>query len=191
MTEPSQDVDTYRLMRRVRALLILFVGGLLISGITAFPLQWEVNLLKQVLVDQPSGIASLVPGLSEWIARVHAGINETYRNYPFMAYGTDWLAFAHIVIAVAFWGPIRDPVRNVWVIEFGMIACVLVVPMALIAGPIRGIPIGWVLIDTSFGIIGIVPLWLARRTVGRIMQTPGALTPDGQARTDLNLEPGE
>jgi hypothetical protein len=54
--------------------------------------------------------------------RVHAGVSETYRLYPFIAYGTDWLAFAHIVIAVAFWGPLKNPVRNVWVIEFGMIA---------------------------------------------------------------------
>ena len=29
-----------------------------------------------------------------------------------IAYGTDWLAFAHITIAVAFLGPLKDPVRN-------------------------------------------------------------------------------
>ncbi|SCF41963.1 hypothetical protein [Micromonospora mirobrigensis] len=34
-----------------------------------------------------------------------------------MLYGTDWLAFAHLVLAVAFWGPLRDPVRNVWVVQ--------------------------------------------------------------------------
>jgi len=38
-------------------------------------------------------------------------------GYPFIAYGTDWLAFAHFVIAIAFIGPWRDPVRNVWVVE--------------------------------------------------------------------------
>jgi hypothetical protein len=82
-----------------------------------------------------------------------------------MAYGTDWLAFAHIVIAVAFIGPLRDPVRNIWVIEFGMIACALVIPLALIFGPLRGIPFFWRLIDCSFGIIGFVPLWLVRREI--------------------------
>jgi hypothetical protein len=35
------------------------------------------------------------------------------------------------VIAIAFIGPWRDTVKNIWVIEFGMIACVLVVPFAL------------------------------------------------------------
>ncbi len=70
-----------------------------------------------------------------------------------------------IVIAVAFVGPLRDPVRNLWVVEFGMIACVLVVPLALICGPLRGIPFFWRLIDCSFGVLGIIPLWLCRRAI--------------------------
>jgi hypothetical protein len=82
-----------------------------------------------------------------------------------MAYGTDWLAFAHFVIAIAFIGPWRDPVKNVWVIEFGMIACVLVIPFALVMGQIRGIPLGWRLIDCSFGVVGFVPLWFVRRRI--------------------------
>jgi hypothetical protein len=32
--------------------------------------------------------------------------------YPFLAYGTDWLAFVHLVIAVAFVGPFFDPVPD-------------------------------------------------------------------------------
>ena len=75
-----------------------------------------------------------------------------------MAYGTDWLAFAHLVIAVAFIGPLLDPVRNRWVITFGMIACVMVLPLALICGPIRGIPLYWQLIECSLGVFGIIPL---------------------------------
>ncbi|CAM5660696.1 hypothetical protein SALBM217S_01493 [Streptomyces griseoloalbus] len=49
---------------------------------------------------------------------------------PFLLLGTDWLAFAHLVIAVAFYGPYRDPVRNIWVVEFGMIACAGIIPLA-------------------------------------------------------------
>jgi hypothetical protein len=96
---------------------------------------------------------------------VHNGLTETYRTYPFIPYGTDWLAFAHIAIAIAFIGPLRDPVKNIWVIEFGMIACVLIVPTALICGSIRGIPLFWRLIDCAFGIIGIIPLWICRRYI--------------------------
>ena len=55
----------------------------------------------------------------------------------------DWLAFAHLVIAVAFLSPFIDPVRNKWIIAFGWIACGGVIPLALIAGHIRGIPIAW------------------------------------------------
>ena len=89
-------------------------------------------------------------------------------RYPFMAYGYDWLAFAHIVIAVAFIGPLRDPVRNKWVVEFGMIACVMVVPLAFIAGAARGIPVYWRLIDCSFGIIGFVPLRICHAKISRL-----------------------
>ena len=36
------------------------------------------------------------------------------RGYPLLAYGTDWLAFSHLVLAVVFLGAWRDPVRNRW-----------------------------------------------------------------------------
>ena len=90
-------------------------------------------------------------------------LRETYAKYPFMAYGTDWLAFAHIVIALFFIGPFVRPEGNRWVIAAGMIACGLVVVLALICGPIRGIPFFWRLIDCSFGVFGFIPLWFAWR----------------------------
>jgi hypothetical protein len=46
-----------------------------------------------------------------------------------------------------------------------MIACVLVIPLAMICGPIRGIPLYWRLIDCSFGVVGIIPLWFCRRYI--------------------------
>ena len=45
-----------------------------------------------------------------------------------------------------------------WVFEFGLIACVLVLPYALVMGAWRGIPFYWRLIDCSFGVLGAVPL---------------------------------
>jgi hypothetical protein len=38
------------------------------------------------------------------------------------------------VLAILFIGPLRDPVKNKWVIEFGVIACILIIPFAMIAG---------------------------------------------------------
>lgn len=80
-----------------------------------------------------------------------------------MAYGTDWLAFGHFVIAIAFVGAVRDPVRNRWLYLFGMISCVLVIPYAMVCGAARGIPFYWRLIDCSFGVFGFVPLWFCWR----------------------------
>ena len=65
-------------------------------------------------------------------------------------------------------GVLRDPVRNIWVVEFGMIACVMLIPLALIAGQVREIPFGWRLIDCSFGGFGIVPLAICRREIKRL-----------------------
>lgn len=54
-------------------------------------------------------------------------------------------------------------VRNRWLFDFGLIACVLVIPYALVFGGLRGIPIWWRLIDCSFGVIGFIPLWFCRK----------------------------
>ena len=159
------------LLRRVRMLLGFFMLALLASGLTAIPLQWELGLLDKWVA--ANGLVREVwPSLARWIGSVHEGVQNGYGQYPFLAYGTDWLAFGHIAIVVAFFGPLRDPIRNLWVIEFGMIACVLVIPWALAFGALRGIPLAWRIIDMSFGILGIIPLWLARRTIQHAQREP-------------------
>lgn len=162
-------METQRLRNRVRVLLVFFVVALIVSGLTAFPLKWEVDILLKLL-GPGTFMESLWPALSEWIATVHQGITAVQGQYAFMFYGTDWLAFAHIVIGVAFFGPLRDPVRNVWIVEWGMICCVLVIPLAAICGPLRGIPFFWRLFDCAFGILGIIPLWIARTYIRRIAE---------------------
>lgn len=100
-----------------------------------------------------------------WLHKVYAELTETNRRAPFLAYGYDWLAFAHFMFALLFIGVYRDPVRNKWILEFGMIACWCVVPFALIAGHFRGIPMGWRFIDSMFGMIGLIPLTICYREV--------------------------
>ncbi len=160
--------DIKILRRRAKLFLLFFVIGLLLSGLTAFPIKAEVDFLQRV-VGEGSATESWWPWMARWISFVHQGVTETHQEYPFLFYGTDWLAFAHIVLAIAFIGPLRDPVRNIWVINFGMIACVLVIPLAMICGPIRGIPFFWRLIDCSFGVFGIIPLYIAWRYTRRII----------------------
>ncbi|RYG35908.1 hypothetical protein EON81_11355 [bacterium] len=142
--------------------------GLLLSGLTAFPLPQEVALLVQWMKLPEGASPGDYSGLTGWILQVHDALQITDERYPFLFYSTDWLAFAHIVITLLFIGPLRDPVRNIWVIEWGMIACVLVLPLALICGPLRDIPMAWRIIDCSFGVVGIVPLYICRRLIKRL-----------------------
>ncbi|MFE6734247.1 hypothetical protein [Microbacterium sp. NPDC057650] len=142
------------------------IVGLVVSGVTAFPLREELALASDALHRMPA--AAWFPDAVSWVDRVAVALETNADRFPFIAYGTDWLAFAHLVIAVAFIGPLRDPVRNVWVIQWGLIACLGILPLALIAGGIRGIPLGWQLIDMSFGIVGAVPLIVALRLTWKL-----------------------
>jgi len=141
------------------------MAGLVLSGITAFPLEWELGWMATFLHAGWVRPAAEATHLLAWVERVSTGVRATSASYPFLAYGTDWLAFAHLAIAVAFVGPYIDPVRNKWVITFGLIACAGVIPLALIAGQVRGIPVAWRLIDCSFGVVGCVPLLICRRAI--------------------------
>lgn len=152
-------------LRKIRIWITLFIIGLVISGITAFPLLWELNLLAKWVTPedgvQPSAFAT-------WILRVREGLERTYARDPFIAYGTDWLAFGHIVIALFFIAPWIDPKRNIAVLWVGVAACVLVIPTALICGAVRDIPLGWRLIDCAFGVFGIIPLLYVIRLTRRL-----------------------
>ena len=138
--------------------------ALLFSGLTAIPVEPELQLLLR-----------LVPGnnsVHNWLEKVLAAYQDTRAQYPFLLYGYDWLAFAHIILAILFIGPYKDPVRNIWVIQFGMIACLLIFPLALIAGPFRGIPLGWQLIDCSFGLFGFILLRVIYRRILHLTANP-------------------
>ena len=155
-------------VRRIRGLLGFFVLALVASGLTAVPLEWEARLLAEHVFALGSTGEAAFPALAAWMRTVAAGLKDASARYPFLLYGTDWLAFAHLVIALAFWGPIRDPVRNVWVVELGLIACALVPVVAHLAGPVRGIPPFWRWIDSAFGIVGFVPLAVCRTLIRRL-----------------------
>jgi hypothetical protein len=165
MSEPE-----LALRRRITVCTWFLIAGLVVSGVTAIPLAAELDLLARL-----SGVAHLSSeqassGWAQWILRVREGLHATDAKYPFMAYGTDWLAFGHIVIAVAFVGALRHPTRNLWLFQFGMMACALVVPWALLMGEVRGIPIFWRLIDCAFGVVGFVPCWIAFRAARELEQ---------------------
>ena len=139
----------------IRWLLGFFIISLFLSGLTAIPVEAELSFLLRFF--------SLGSNIHRWLSKVLVAYRELNTTHPFLLYGYDWLAFAHFILAILFIGPYRDPVKNIWVIQFGLIACVLIFPLAFIAGPFRGIPIGWRSIDCSFGVIGAIPLWICYR----------------------------
>lgn len=149
MTNPIQS--------QTRGWLILFIVALLISGLSAIPIEAELEFLTRFF---PAGSQ-----VGDWLDEAYTGFQHTNSRYPFLGYGYDWLAFAHFVLAILFIGPLKDPVKNKWVIEFGIIACMLIIPFAMIAGHFRGIPFWWRLIDCSFGMIGIIPLAICLKKI--------------------------
>jgi hypothetical protein len=160
---------TETLKTRIRGILAFFIAALVISGATGIPVETELsNFLVHFSGDN---------AVSNIFRAVLNGVRQTKASFPFLLYGYDWLAFAHFAIAVAFIGPFREPAKNIWVIEFGMIACAMVVPFALIFAAVRGLPFWWPLVDCSFGVIGIMPLWYCRN---RIIELQDLLKRDGE-----------
>ena len=80
------------LLKRIRILLAIFVAGLVVSGATAIPLETELKLLVQIAGAGGNGEHSV---FAAWLLKVRNALVATNAKYPFIAYGTDWLAFAH------------------------------------------------------------------------------------------------
>ncbi len=148
---------------KIRRVVVVFIILLVLSGITAFPLTSELDWMITHLNSFPKFF-------HHWIINVSDSIHKTP---VIVLYGTDWLAFAHIIIAVFFVGVYIDPVKNKFIITVGIIACIAVFPIAFICGPIRGIPFYHQLIDCSFGAIGLIPLIYVRNKIKRIEDIKG------------------
>lgn len=146
---------------RIRQWLAFFMIALVISGLTAIDVTTGL-----IWLSQKAGNTFAAP----FITNVKDAAIDVGSKYAFLFYGYDWLAFAHIVIAVVFVGPYKDPVKNEWVIQFGIIACLMILPFALLMGHVRNIPIWWRIIDMSFGIIGILPLLIVKKHITFIKQ---------------------
>jgi len=128
-----------RSLKRAKVMLGIVVFGLLVSGITVWPAVSELKMaVGAVWGDaEPAGV------LHGFVMQAIEGLEYVHANYPFMLYAHDWLAFAHIVLAILFAGAIKDPVRNIWVVQCGLIMCALVPVLAGVCIPIRGLPLRW------------------------------------------------
>ncbi|NQT37725.1 MAG: hypothetical protein HQ581_09565, partial [Planctomycetes bacterium] len=143
--------------------LAIVVFGLLVSGITVWPAVGELKMAVGLVW----GDAEPTGDLHRFVLRAVEGLETVEADYPFMLYAHDWLAFAHIVLAILFAGAIRDPVRNVWIVQCGLVICLLVPVLAGICIPIRGLPMVWFWIDCAFAPAAALPLWIALRDIRR------------------------
>lgn len=147
----------------IRRWLLLFIVVLFLSGLSVLPAEWELTLALSLLPKDTI--------VYNWLSKVLTGYKEVHANNGFLLYGYDWLAFAHFVLAILFIGTYRDPVKNVWVIQFGLIASILIIPFAFIAGFLRSIPFWWQLVDSSFGVFGFILLWLCLKKIRQLPNT--------------------
>ena len=157
-----------KLITKIRLLIIFFMIALIVSGATAMPAEFGLQWLMQYKDMMPQK-------MGDWLQTCYFALVDTNSKYPFLAYGYDWLAFAHFVIALSFIGPLKDPVKNCWIIDWQIICCICVFPLALIAGPIRHIPVFHIIIDCSFGILGIIPLMICRRWIKKLEISLGGI----------------
>jgi len=128
----------------------------------------EVELLTRLLGCQDAPGPEGHAGLAFWILTVRNGLRAAHASYPWLAYGTDWLAFGHLAIALFFIQPFRNPTSNDWVLKTGLVACAGTIPLALICGALRGIPLYWRLVDCSFGVFGSMPLFYCLVQTGKL-----------------------
>ena len=102
MNPAPQSAGRAPILRKLRGVLAFFIVALILSGITAFPLQSELEKIVEIRGLQNTAPAEAGSGFDSWILTVRNGLQESYAKYPWLAYGTDWLAFAHLIIAVFF-----------------------------------------------------------------------------------------
>ncbi len=160
-------VERYQMQRMINSndknitlYLQAFMIVLVISGLCYFSLPF---LSKKIL----SFINAFgVRGeLYSFAIKMSQGASYNAAHYPFMGYATDWLGFAHLMFALLFVGPLLDPERNEWVIRYGLIVSAAVIPVVLIAGWIREIPIIWRIVNCFFGLFGFLLLYKVSKMV--------------------------
>ncbi|CAN5858909.1 hypothetical protein BH11BAC7_BH11BAC7_28690 [soil metagenome] len=149
------------ILLRIRKWIIAFMILLMLSGITAFPVQTELHFLLHHRNFIPD---FFIP----WLCIISNAIDVTAEEFPYLLYGYDWLAYSHIIIALFFIGVYRNPIQNAWVLRIGMIAGCGIFILAAVCGQMRGIPFFWTLIDCSFGIFGMIPLLIVQKQINKL-----------------------
>ncbi|MBI5819488.1 MAG: hypothetical protein HZA88_10930 [Verrucomicrobia bacterium] len=154
-------------LTRARWMLIIVAVGLFLAGVTIWPAVPELKACVRLAW----GDASPTGEIHAFVLKAIAALEMVNAQYPFLLYAHDWLAFAHIMLAILFAGAARDPVRNKWIIQCGLIMCATVPVLAGICHSMRGLPAGWFWIDFAFAPGAALPLWIAYRDIKALEQS--------------------
>ena len=145
-------------------MLVIVAFGLFVSGVTIWP--WDIELSFAISALQ--AIAGPEP-LIQLLQDIQQDMRLLEQSNSFVLYVADWLAFAHLVLAVLFLMALKNPIRNVLVVRFGILCSLSVPILAITCIPMRGIPLFWILIDSSFALCAI-PLWIALKDIRKLEQ---------------------
>jgi len=66
-----------RALRNARLLTALFMGALIISGLTAFPLEWGTGVLVELTGLEADSETEALGALERWLLEVHEGLTAT------------------------------------------------------------------------------------------------------------------
>ncbi|MCX6908540.1 MAG: hypothetical protein NTY01_10915 [Verrucomicrobia bacterium] len=94
MNPTMRSAERASILRKLRWLLGLFTTALIFSGLTAFPLKSEMEHVVAIRGLEHVAPAEAANGFDRWILTVRGRVRESYTRYPWLACGTDWLAFA-------------------------------------------------------------------------------------------------
>jgi hypothetical protein len=173
MTTPLTRETQGNILRRIRGWMIFYAFALAISGLTAVNVDWQLRTLVATLWGDAAPGTSWWPAMHAWLATCRDATADIGTRYPYVFYCFDWLAFGICAIGLLFLGAARDPVRNVWVVQFGLICCGLVLVFAAIVPHLRGLPWFWMFVDGSFGLFGAIPLLVILRDIRRLERSGG------------------
>lgn len=159
-----------QLLFRIRALLILFIIGLIFSFQMILFVEPEIVWISKTFGTE-STLGQFLPAVAQWVEVLELSITDTYAKYPAIAYCMDYLALSQLVIALFIAGAVKDPVKNIWIINAALLSCIIMLPFAYLSGCIRGIPTFLTTVDASFAILGIIPLLIAKYYIKAIVDS--------------------
>lgn len=152
------------LLSRIRLVLAIAIVCLILGSLATLAAPHTISVVLSIL----SRMEIATPDTSHsfrWLQHIQLQLGRDSDLHPMLHFCADLFAFVQLVFALALIGPLRNPIRNQWVIQFGILACCGLIPVALILGPWHGLPMAWRLVSCGAALCGIVTLMLCRHYI--------------------------